>query len=313
MTLDPSTTDLLADLALSRFTVDRAAHIRSQADWLDQAWAADTTRVLIVHDNRVPVTDELSIVWLKPTATELAHIDRDSDTLVLLGADDDHTYVGVLNFACEIDGVTWASLRDIGARLSSLDVGLATAGTALAQWHRTHQFCNSCGAATVITAAGWARTCPAESRELYPRTEPAVIAAIEDADGRILLGRRNEWQPGWFSTLAGFVEAGESAEAALHREILEESGVHIDARSIRYLGSQPWPFPASLMLGYRATATSTTIVADEEEMAEVRWFSRDEFIAECNSGALRLPNPVSLAWRLIESWFGQPLESTWSR
>lgn len=304
---------MLADLALSRFQVDRAAHIRLDDQWLSKAWADDSTRVLVVHESRIPLTEELSIIWLKPSANELQSVDLANDTLVLLGADDDHTYIGLLNQACEIEGVAWASLREIGAQLSSRDVGLATAATALGAWHRSHQFCNSCGAKTSIAAAGWARRCETESRELYPRTEPAIIAAIEDADGRLLLGRRKEWQEGWFSTLAGFVEAGESAEAALHREILEESGVYLDNNTVKYLGSQPWPFPASLMLGYRAVATTTQIVADDDEMAEVRWFTRDEFIADCNSGALRLPNPVSLAWRLIESWFGEPLESHWSR
>ena len=308
----PNVSDLLADLALSRFEVDRAAHLRADKNWLATSWASDSTRVLIVNDNRVPVTEELSIIWLKPEAIAASHTDVVASA-VLLGADNDHTYIGLLSYPFDIDDAAWASLRDMGARLSARDVGLATAATALAQWHRTHQFCNSCGGATEISAAGWSRNCAAEKRELYPRTEPAVIAAIEDKDGRLLLGRRNEWQPGWFSTLAGFVEAGESAEAALHREVLEESGVHIDPTSIRYLGSQPWPFPASLMLGYRAVATSTNIVVDAEEMAEVCWFTRQEFIDQCTSGELKLPNPVSVAWRLIESWYGQPLPTEWSR
>jgi NAD+ diphosphatase len=140
-----------------------------------------------------------------------------------------------------------------------------------------------------------------------------MIVAVEDEQERILLGRRTGWESTWFSTLAGFVEAGESCEAAVVREVLEESGIHVDPESLRYLGSQPWPFPASLMMGYRAKALSTEVELHDEEMHEVRWFSRTEFLQACTTGDLKLPNPTSIAWRLIEHWYGQELQRSWSR
>jgi NAD+ diphosphatase len=209
--------------------------------------------------------------------------------------------------------VNWASLRDVGAQLSATDVGLATAAVALATWHDGHQYCPRCGSATQIAMAGWSRLCAQDQIEQYPRTEPAMIVAVEDLAGRILLGRRREWPEGWLSTLAGFVEAGESCEAAVIREVFEESGIHVDLQSLKYMGSQPWPFPASLMLAYRAVATSTEVDMQDDEMTEVQWFTREELSAACISESLKLPSPVSIAFRLIQSWYGQDIPMQWCR
>jgi NTP pyrophosphohydrolases containing a Zn-finger, probably nucleic-acid-binding len=186
---------------------------------------------------------------------------------------------------------------------------------ALDNWSRTHRHCPRCGGALTWREAGWSRRCDADEVSHFPRTDPAVIVLVRDEQDRALLGRQGRWEPTWYSTLAGFVEAGESAEAAVRREVAEESGVRIGAAAsdIQYLGSQPWPFPASLMLGYHAFAEDPKIDVDGEEIVHARWFSREELAAACESGEISLPPQVSIARKLIERWFGAPLPGDWSR
>jgi NAD+ diphosphatase len=300
------------DLPLARFTVDRLAELRADPQWFKKAWASDQTRVLVLHERSIPVTAELSIVWVKPWSLKMSDLAAEQAAL-FLGADQDHTYIAIMEDEVGLTDVNWASLRDVGAALSAKDVGLATTAIALATWHEGHHFCPKCGAKTDIALAGWSRKCTVDDSEHYPRTEPAMIVAVEDLAGRILLGRRREWPEGWLSTLAGFVEAGESCEAAVIREVYEESGIHVDLQSLKYMGSQPWPFPASLMLAYRAVATSTEVEMHDDEMTEVQWFSRDELAAACNAQTLKLPSPVSIAFRLIQSWYGEDIPIQWCR
>jgi NAD+ diphosphatase len=303
---------IITELPLARFEIDRAAALRAKPNWLDELWLSDATRVLIVKSGQVPVTDDLSLILIKPAHLKLTS-EQVTENVSLLGSTNEHNYLAYFSNQDELSEASWVSVRDVGAQLSSAEVGLATSATALSAWHSNHQFCNKCGAKTLLSSAGWARTCSVEENEIYPRTEPAMIVAVEDENGRILLGRRKQWPASWFSTLAGFVEAGESVEACVVREVLEESGVSIDPNSLKYLGSQPWPFPASLMLGYRATAITTGIKHDDDEMAEVKWFSRDEFIEACETKNLELPNQTTIAWYLIQDWFGENMPTTWSR
>jgi NAD+ diphosphatase len=156
-----------------------------------------------------------------------------------------------------------------------------------------------------VIQSGWARSCPACGAEHYPRTDGAVIMAVTDADDRILLGRQATWPERRFSCLAGFVEPGESLEAAVRREVLEEAGVVVG--EVTYRGSQPWPFPASLMLGFRGRALSTEITVDGTELAGARWWSREELALDIATGELLLPPAVSIARRLVEDWYGAPL------
>jgi NAD+ diphosphatase len=304
--------DLLQDLALARFTVDRAAATRINPNWIEDAWNDSRTRLLLVNESKIPVTDDLSPIFIAPSAFPVALEDLREAT-VLLGVDDDHTYIALWGYKDHLGEAAWVSLRDFGATMSARDVGLAITATALATWHATHSFCPLCGGTTQLIQAGWARHCAVDDKTHFPRTEPAMIVAVEDDQERILLGRRTGWEPSWFSALAGFVEAGESCEAAVVREVLEESGIRVDPESLRYLGSQPWPFPASLMMGYRAKALTTEVELHDDEMHEVKWFSRAEFEQACNTGDLKVPNPTSIAWRLIENWYGQELQPSWSR
>jgi NAD+ diphosphatase len=294
---------LLADLALARGGIDRRAERRSDEEWLAQVWADERTRVLPVHDGMIAV--DTSLARLRPIRT--SDVTADAERL-LLGTDS----TGTTWFAARmpVEGPR-AGLREVGAELSGDEVALATTAIALDNWHGAHARCSRCGVITVPAQAGWIRRCPEEGSEHYPRTDPAVIVLVLDEDDRALLGRQARWQPSWFSTLAGFVEPGESAEAAVRREILEEAGVTVDAMT--YLGSQPWPFPCSLMLGYHAGVTSTDIVVDGEEIVEARWFSREELAAACASGEVALPPAVSIARRLIERWYGEPMSGDWIR
>jgi NADH pyrophosphatase NudC (nudix superfamily) len=207
-------------------------------------------------------------------------------------------------------GLRPADLREAAALLNDRDAGLFTHSVALANWHATHTHCPRCGTPTVTVAAGHAQRCPVDGSEHFPRVDPAVIMLVTDPDDRCLLARNRRWPERRVSILAGFVEPGESAEQAVAREVGEETGITV-AR-VRYVGSQPWPMPQSLMLGFRAEATgSLEITVDDEEIAEAGWFSRDELKAAIADGTILLPPPVSIAHQIIQSWYGSPLPGSW--
>ncbi len=209
--------------------------------------------------------------------------------------------------AIEPDEDAWESLRMFGTELSARDQGLAVEAVAMANWHAVHGFSPRTGSPSEVTTGGWVRRDP-EGHELFPRTDAAIIVGVTDADDRILLGSNAAWDADRYSLLAGFVEPGESLEDAVRREVWEESGVRVEEPE--YLGSQPWPFPASLMLGFRARAVDgdpTTARPDGVEILDVRWFSRDE-IRERAGDTLLLPGRTSIARAIIEEWYGGPLD-----
>ena len=207
-------------------------------------------------------------------------------------------------------GLRPADLREAAALLNDRDAGLFTHAVALANWHATHTHCPRCGTPTVTVAAGHAQRCPVDGSEHFPRVDPAVIMLVTDPDDRCLLARNRRWPERRVSILAGFVEPGESAEQAVAREVGEETGITV-AR-VRYVGSQPWPMPQSLMLGFRASAAGDLeIRVDDDEIAEAHWFSRDELRSALAAREILLPPPVSIAHRLIESWYGEELPGVW--
>ncbi|MEP6696452.1 MAG: NAD(+) diphosphatase [Pseudonocardiales bacterium] len=212
-----------------------------------------------------------------------------------LGEEDGRAFFAAVGAADPPRGADGAGLRDVGALLSDRDAGLLVAAVGLANWHRTHTHCPRCGALTQMAGGGWLRVCPVDASEHYPRVDPAVIMLVHDGAGRALLGRQASWPDGRFSTLAGFVEPGESIEHAVVREVAEETGVVVT--DVHYEASQPWPFPSSLMLGFTArAATGQEPVPLDGELAEARWFTRAELADRAG------PPPVSISSWLIRAW-----------
>jgi NAD+ diphosphatase len=307
----------LRGLALSRGEVDRSTARRRDNEWLGAAWADPGTRVLVVDDGKAlvrsgPAAGGTELVFVSPAQAP-------EGVRFLLGVDGDGAdrivYFGVagplpLPDAAEDPGVRPASLREAGPLLSDRGAGLMTHAVALGNWHAVHLHCPRCGALTEPILAGHARRCVADGSEHFPRLDPAVIMLVTDPDDRCLLARNAMWPERRVSILAGFVEPGESAEQAVAREVHEETGIAVTGA--RYVGSQPWPMPHSLMLGFRARAAgSLEITVDSDEIAEARWFSRDELRTSIATGEIRLPPPVSIAHRIIESWYGSDLAGAW--
>lgn len=298
----------LGSLPLSRADSDRDGDARTAEDLLDTLWASPETKVLPLAGGKAPVEGSA----LRLFAPE--EVQR-PELLVYLGrvnegaADAGHRVV--LAVFAEADAALapldrWLGLRDIAASLDARDSGLFVEAAAIANWHATHTHCPRCGTATDVRVGGWVRQCPSDGSEHYPRTDPAIIVSVIDDDDRLLLGSAVAWPEDRFSTLAGFVEPGESLEAAVIREVGEESGIEVD--SPQYLGSQPWPFPASLMLGFTAHAVTTDAVPDREEMRSLRWFTRRQLFSEVRDGKIAVAGGVSIARSLIERWYGGPLD-----
>jgi NAD+ diphosphatase len=295
---------------LARGTVDRITHRRTDKDWIDAAWKDPRTRVLVVHDGHALVRED-GLVFVTPEEAPAGTrflLGQDSDGVVYFGVSGP---LGAPSAPSAAEAVRVASLREVGALLSDRDAGLLTHAVALANWHDTHVRCPLDGTPTVPDPAGHSTTCPADGTEHFPRTDPAVIMLVTDPEDRCLLARNAAWPGRRVSILAGFVEPGESAEQAVVREVAEETGITVT--NVRYVASQPWPMPRSLMLGFRADAPAGQVITvDREELAEARWWSRDGLLAALRSGELALPPAVSIARYIIEAWYGGPLPSTWT-
>ncbi|WP_298890342.1 NAD(+) diphosphatase [uncultured Serinicoccus sp.] len=297
------------DLALSRSRVDRLARVRTDGTELGALLQRPGTRVLELRGDAVAVLrDPVRLRLRAPREGDAAHEPW------FLGRDAGVDYVAVTVERATGEGgdhgdgpeeVTWVGLREVGADLDDRDAGLLTAATALRAWHDRHGHCPRCGAATQVVQGGWLRRCPTDGSEHHPRTDPAVIMAVTDPDDRLLLATGIPWPEGRLSVLAGFVEAGESLEAAVAREVEEEVGVQVDG--LVYRGNQPWPFPGSLMLAFRARTGQTHLTIQESELRSAAWYTRDQLAQGLREGRFTLPSRVSIAHRLIEEWFGGPL------
>lgn len=298
----------LGSLPLSRAATDRDGDARTSADFLDELWASAETRVLVLVRGRAPILgDALRLV--SPD-----DVNR-PDLLVYLGRIDEGVADAGRRVVLAVVGEEdrriapegqWLGLREIAVSLDARDAGLFVEAASIANWHSTHTHCPRCGTLTLVSDAGWVRQCPQDGSQHYPRTDAAIIVSVVDDDDRLLLGSAVAWPEDRYSTLAGFVEPGESLEAAVIREVGEESGIVIEAP--QYLGSQPWPFPASLMLGFTARAVTTDAVPDLDEMRSLRWFTREQLFAEVRDGKIAVAGGVSIARALIERWYGGPLD-----
>jgi NAD+ diphosphatase len=297
-------------LPLSRYEIDRDHLARLRPELFEELWADPATRLLPVIEGEAPVDADGSLLLLPPTA-----IPDPGILCVYLGRTTSETErepAGTPIVAVELEGGDLASgwnlanLRMAGATMSHRDAGLLTEAIAILNWHAANRFSPRTGELTVVEHGGWVRRDPVTDTQHFPRTDPAIIVGVTDADDRILLGSNALWEKNRYSLLAGFVEPGESLEAAVRREIHEESGIHVDR--VEYLGSQPWPFPASLMLGFTAKVeegTGTDTVPDGTEILDLRWFGREELVAAL--GEIKLPGRTSIARAIIEEWFGAPI------
>lgn len=314
---------LLGDLTLNRWVADRDAASRLIPDLISTLLREASTAVLTVRGATLAGhIDQAGDVGLEfASATDpgfSAAFDAASGDWFYLGRDSQRAYLAWTRPENDTDEVTsWVSLRDYGHALTALETGLATAAVALAAWRSRHQHCPRCGAVTELVEAGWAARCTVDASVHYPRTDPAVIMAVHDAQDRLLLAHSALWPANRRSILAGFVEAGESPEAAVRREVQEE--VSLAVEKVVYAGSQPWPFPGSLMLGYRAWLAEPDAglaqhqsepQPDGVEITDASFFTRAELAEAVASGRIGLPMPTSIARALIEDWYGGPIPSS---
>jgi NAD+ diphosphatase len=281
--------------------VDRWAKGRSDRAWLVEQRRTAASRVLLISGLKVMVLDDADppcAFWL--TVGDLGH-DLPDDAL-FLGADR-----GISSFAVDLGGraftgARYVELRSVGGLLPPDEAGLLAYTRGLIFWHQRHRFCGACGSPTASEQGGHTRRCSHCGTQHFPRSDPAVIVLVTHDAGRgerCLLGRSARFQTGMYSTLAGFVEPGESLEATVARELYEEAGIEVT--DITYRSSQPWPFPASLMLGFRARALDDRLTIDRDELEDAAWFGKEELLDPLHR-PIKLPNRDSIARHLIEDW-----------
>lgn len=282
--------------------MDRAAHLRQDEAWFARALADANSRIIPVWNSRSLVTGETRSRAAFLALGEIPDERRSLDNLILLGETDSGSV-----FAYEIEslaqpavpeGTRFEDLRLIASLMSPEEAGLLGYARAMISWRRRHRFCGTCGTKTMPAKGGHVLICTDITcrHEQFPRLDPAVIVLVSDGE-HALLGRQASWPAGRYSTIAGFVEPGESLEDAVAREVLEETGIQIGG--IEYHSSQPWPFPASLMLGFTAIAATHAILKRDDELEDARWFSRTEIAG----GVTLLPPRQSISYSLIEHWF----------
>ena len=290
---------------------DRTGVRRTDDPWLEQRWQDPDTRVLVLNGARVrPVAGRL--VWVPAR-------EAPAGLRILLGDQGDRTHFAVMVDPEDAPGEPdeWVGLRDVLPHLAGEGVDeapLVLHAIGLAEWLRATRYCPRCGGRLEPRAAGHELRCSECGRVQFPRSDPAVIMLVTvgepgSEDERCLLGHQASWPAGRYSTLAGFCEPGETLEDAVRREVAEETGVRVG--EVTYFGNQPWPLPASLMLGFVARAETTAISVDDDEIAEARWFTRAQMKAEAEAGTLLLPGGVSISRSLVEHWYGGPLPGSW--
>ena len=278
--------------------IDRAGHVRDNNELLRDAWTASATRVIAIWDSRCLIENDAAVLLGTAELGEQAGLDN----CIYLGVlNDAHIFAHALSdqpAGSKFNEAAFASFRGLLSNLSEHDAALLAYAKGMVEWQIRHHYCGRCGAINKPETGGFVLACSnsACGHRNFPRIDPAIIVLVAD-DNRCLLGQQAAWPEGRFSTIAGFVEPGESLEDAVRREVKEET--NIDATNARYLGSQPWPFPTGMMVGFHAQPGSYDIKLNDEELAEAAWFTREEII----SGDISLPPTTSIAFRLIEAWF----------
>jgi NAD+ diphosphatase len=297
---------------------ERLAERRADQAWLDAAWADPETRVLVIAGTRVRLVGGAPL-WV-PSAQA-----PQTGTRILLGERDGRVWFAVVVEPAQgQDTAEDTAQNEESAGLRALLPHLAADGVreaplvfhafGLMEWLNATRYCPSCGGRLEPRLAGHELECAACHRRQFPRTDPAVIMAISRGEPtspgeQLLLGRQHSWPAGRYSTLAGFLEPGETLEDAVRREVAEETGVRVG--EVTYFGNQPWPLPASLMLGFLGRAVSAEITVDGREIHDARWFTRAQLRAGAEEGSLVLPGGVSISRSLVEHWYGGPLPGSW--
>ena len=290
--------------------LDRVAQFRRDDAWVTAQYVAEQTMVIPVWRSRSLIEQGAEPRGVMMSIAETRALMETATTTVLLGVRNE-----VAHFAIDISPMEahevnelradgeFVDLRSVGAVLDRTEASILAYAKGIMHWHSRHLFCGVCGSPTESQDAGHLRKCLNQncSAGHFPRTDPAVIMLVQK-DDRALLGRKAEWMPGMYSTLAGFVEPGESLEQAVAREVMEESGVEIT--NIRYHSSQPWPFPSSLMLGFFADAVTEKLIPWDDELEDLQWFTRQE-LADGGAGIAQRPRSDSIARRLIDEWIRQ--------
>jgi NAD+ diphosphatase len=287
--------------------IDRAGHRRKDRAWLAQRLDDPSSRFLPVWRSQNLVT---AVQSMTPRAALLTRSEIAAEgELMLLGLVEESAYfaLDLSTLEAPLDAlqtqvpVEFTDLRRIGPLLARPEGALLAYARGIAYWHGRHRFCGVCGSATLSDEGGHVRRCTNSACKTlhFPRTDPAVIMLVHDSE-RCLLGRQRAWPTGMHSTLAGFVEPGESLEEAVAREVFEETGVRVD--EVLYHSSQPWPFPSSIMLGFHARARDREIRVDHAELQDARWFDRSFILTHQDDDEFRLPRRDSIARRLIEDW-----------
>ncbi len=302
----------LPHVALSQHAHDRHGDLRRDDDWLDERWHEPSTRVLVISGARLRPVDG-AVRWVSPDEAPSGGL------RLLLGERDGVEHFALLVDPAEAPGERdeWVPLREVVMSLvdDTIEDGpLVMHAIGMAEWHAATTFCPRCGDRLEPRQAGHVLHSPRCGRDQFPRSDPAVIMLVTDGepgatDERVLLGRSPAWPAGRFSTLAGFVEPGETMEDAVRREVAEETGVRVG--EVAYFGSQPWPLPASLMVGFTGRAVSTRIDVDGSEIEHAAWWTREELREQSAAGTVLLPSGVSISRSLIEDWYGGPLTGQW--
>ncbi len=306
--------------------LDRAAHLRADTAALKEMRADPAARILPIWRGKPLFMNDGQVGWIKPGHPVLTSA---SEAPVFLGLDD-----GGPRFASDISAwepeelpdtlgaffdpsqqlhpelpneFAFGELRGVMTLLTARDAELVATAKAILGWHTTHSYCARCGGKSVIVMGGWQRDCATCGGHHFPRTDPVVIMLITRGN-KVLIGRSPEWPEGMYSLLAGFVEPGETLEAAVRREVLEEAGIRVGA--VEYLASQPWPFPASLMFGCRGEATSDEITVDPEELEDARWITREDMmdVFAGRNNSIKPARKGAIAHFIIWNWMAERLE-----
>ncbi|MEL8056166.1 MAG: NAD(+) diphosphatase [Pseudomonadota bacterium] len=296
------------DIPLGSHPINRAAHYRTDQDWLDRAFAGETVLVFLMQKGQPLVArDGAGLVWLGPEVARLQpQVER-----VFLGVDKADNPIFAVNMAegfrlegSLIEGTgEFSDMRAAAGSLSPMQANLASTARSILEWHRSHRFCSRCGHESDVAEAGWKRVCPSCGAEHFPRTDPVAIMLATHGD-KCLLGRQAGWPAGFWSALAGFVEPGETIEQAASRELEEEAGIKSDPAKAEYLFCQPWPFPSSMMVGILIEAETTEISVQQDELEAARWVTREE-VRQVLAGThpeIYAPPGMAVAHHILKVW-----------